>query len=134
MKQAQAQQKLLQILQAEHKAMSAYQLLEKAKPYGFQAPMQIYRVLKQLCEQKLIIKLNSLNLYIATVANLETPYQILTVCTHCQQVQSIAIPQFDRCVKQFLNAKKFNAKCEYLEVLGQCFSCVSAHESHTILK
>ena len=47
MKQAQAQQKLLQILQAEHKAMSAYQLLEKAKPYGFQAPMQIYRVLKQ---------------------------------------------------------------------------------------
>jgi Fur family zinc uptake transcriptional regulator len=134
MKQAQAQQRLLQILQAENKAMSAYELLEKAKPYGFQAPMQIYRALKKLSEQKLILKLNTLNLYIASVTNFDGPYQILTVCTHCQHVQSIAIPKFERCIKRSLNAQKFNAKCEYLEVLGQCFSCVSAHENQTILK
>ncbi|MFW1802332.1 Fur family transcriptional regulator [Acinetobacter nematophilus] len=134
MKQAQAQQKLLQILQAENKAMSAYQLLEKAKPYGFHAPMQVYRALKQLCEQKLILKLNTLNLYIASVANFDRPYQILTVCTHCKHVQSIAIPKFDRCIKRSLNTKKFNPKYEYLEVLGQCFSCLSKHGNPTILK
>lgn len=134
MKQAQAQQKLLQILQAENKAMSAYQLLEKAKPHGFQAPMQIYRALKQLCEQKQILKLNTLNLYIASIVNFDGPYQILTVCTHCQHVQSIAIPKFDRCIRRSLSTKKFNPKCEYLEVLGQCFSCVAKHEHPTILK
>jgi Fur family transcriptional regulator, zinc uptake regulator len=132
MKQAQAQQKLLQILQTENKAMSAYELLEKAKPYGFQAPMQIYRVLKQLCEQKLILKLNTLNLYIAPIVACEQSFQILTVCTQCQHVQSIAIPRFERRIKQSLSTKKFNAKYEYLEVLGQCFSCLSKHENQAI--
>ena len=41
-----AQQNILDILKTENKAMSAYELLEKAKPYGFQAPIQIYRILK----------------------------------------------------------------------------------------
>lgn len=59
-----AQQNILDILKTENKAMSAYELLEKAKPYGFQAPIQIYRILKKLSEQCLIVKLNTLNMYV----------------------------------------------------------------------
>lgn len=40
------QQRVLTILQNEQKAMSAYALLEKAKSFGLQSPVQIYRILK----------------------------------------------------------------------------------------
>ena len=42
------QQRVLTILQNEQKAISAYALLEKVKPYGLQSPVQIYRILKKL--------------------------------------------------------------------------------------
>ena len=88
-----AQQNILAILKAENKAMSAYELLEKAKPYGFQAPIQIYRILKKLTDQCLIVKLNTLNMYVLNQAELTASYQLFTVCTECQKVQTLAIPQ-----------------------------------------
>ncbi|ENU30046.1 hypothetical protein F991_02533 [Acinetobacter sp. CIP-A165] len=127
-----AQQNILAILKAENKAMSAYELLEKAKPYGFQAPIQIYRILKKLTDQCLIVKLNTLNMYVLNQAELTASYQLFTVCTECQKVQTLAIPQLKNCVESSIKAKRFNPKYPYLEVLGQCFSCISKHEAQQI--
>ncbi|WP_213071149.1 transcriptional repressor [Acinetobacter sp. 2JN-4] len=127
-----AQQNILAILKAENKAMSAYELLEKAKPYGFQAPIQIYRILKKLTDQCLIVKLNTLNMYVLNRAELTASYQLFTVCTECQKVQTLAIPQLKNCVESSIKAKRFNPKYPYLEVLGQCFSCISKHEAQQI--
>lgn len=127
-----AQQNILAILKAENKAMSAYELLEKAKPYGFQAPIQIYRILKKLTDQCLIVKLNTLNMYVLNQAELTASYQLFTVCTECQRVQTLAIPQLKNCVESSIKAKRFNPKYPYLEVLGQCFSCISKHEAQQI--
>ncbi|MBP8005447.1 MAG: Fur family transcriptional regulator [Acinetobacter sp.] len=132
MKRTIAQQYILDILKTENKAMSAYELLEKAKPYGFHAPIQIYRILKKLSEQCLIVKLNTLNMYVLSQAEITASYQLFTVCTECQQVQSIVIPQLKNCVESSIKAKKFNPKYPYLEVLGQCFSCISKHEAQQI--
>ncbi|MCH7388898.1 transcriptional repressor [Acinetobacter modestus] len=127
-----AQQNILDILKTENKAMSAYELLEKAKPYGFQAPIQIYRILKKLSEQCLIVKLNTLNMYVLNQAEISASYQLFTVCTECQRVQSIAIPQLKACVESTIQAKQFNPRYPYLEVVGQCFSCLSKHETQYI--
>lgn len=127
-----AQQNILDILKTENKAMSAYELLEKAKPYSFQAPIQIYRILKKLSEQCLIIKLNTLNMYVLNQAEISSSYQLFTVCTECQRVQRIAILQLKACVKSTIQAKQFNPRYPYLEEVGQCFSCLSKHETQYI--
>jgi Fur family zinc uptake transcriptional regulator len=129
MKIAFAQQKILDILSAENKAMSAYELLEKAKPYGFHAPMQIYRILKKLTDQCLILKLNTLNMYASKQAEMSSNYQLITICTECQSVQSITIPQLHSCVETTTKAQNFKPQYPYLEILGQCFSCAAKHQS-----
>ncbi|EPF88105.1 Fur family transcriptional regulator [Acinetobacter gyllenbergii] len=125
MKLASAQQKILDILSTENKAMSAYELLEKARPYGFQAPMQIYRILKKLTDQCLILKLNTLNMYASKQAEMSSNYQLITICTECQSVQSITIPQLRSCVETTTKAQKFKPQYPYLEILGRCFSCAA---------
>ncbi|WP_436897517.1 Fur family transcriptional regulator [Acinetobacter gyllenbergii] len=127
-----AQQNILNILKTENKALSAYELLEKAKPYGFQAPMQIYRILKKLTDQCLILKLNTLNMYASRQAEMSSNYQLITICTECQSVQSITIPQLRGCVETTIKAQQFKPQYPYLEILGLCFSCAAKHQSEHI--
>lgn len=123
-----AQQTILQILQTENKAMSAYTLLDMAKPFGFHAPMQIYRILNRLMDYGLVVKLDTLNMYLAHECQHQHAYQLLTICTECQKVQCVDLPQLGQVIEQSIHPQHFNSKHQHLELLGQCALCCSQHK------
>ena len=123
-----AQQQILDILIAENKALSAYALLEKAKPFGFHSPMQVYRILKKLADYGLILKLDSLNMYLANESKQQHQYQLVTICTECQKTQVFDIPQLDHIIEQSIHPQNFSSKYQHLELLGQCALCCSEHK------
>ena len=119
------QQRVLTILQNEQKAMSAYALLEKAKSFGLQSPVQIYRILKKLSDSGLILRLNTLNKYLAYELKNKQNYLLVTICTECQTVQILDSPQFTQVIEQSLVHQDFSPKHHCLELLGQCALCFS---------
>jgi Fur family zinc uptake transcriptional regulator len=123
------QQNVLTILQNEQKAMSAYALLEKGKSFGLQSPIQIYRILKKLSRYGLILKLDTLNKYLAYELKNKQTYLLVTICTECQAVQIVDTPQFTHAIEQSIFPQKFNSKHHYLELVGQCALCFSKHNS-----
>ena len=123
------QQRVLTILQNEQKAMSAYALLEKAKSFGLQSPVQIYRILKKLSGYGLILKLVTLNKYLAYELRKKQSYLLVTICTECQAVQIVDSPQFAHAIEQSIFPQNFNSKHHYLELAGQCALCFSKHNS-----
>ena len=130
-----AQQTILKILQTENKAMSAYALLDQAKPFGFHAPMQIYRILKKLMDYGLIVKIDALNMYLAHECHHRQPtYQLLTICTECQKVQWVDLPQLGPVIEQSIQPQHFNAKQQHLELLGQCALCCSRRKDEINMK
>ena len=123
------QHRVLTILQNEQKAMSAYALLEKAKSFGLQSPVQIYRILKKLSDSGLILRLNTLNKYLAYELKNKQPYLLITVCSECQEIQIIDSPDFPHFIQQSISSQNFNSKHHYLELVGQCALCFSKHNS-----
>lgn len=119
------QQTILHILQTNNKAMSAYDLLKLVKPYGFHAPTQIYRILNKLINYRLVIKIETLNRYLAYGHKFQQTYQILAICTDCQKVECIEMPNLDQIIEQSIYTKNFNSKYRHLEILGQCALCSS---------
>ena len=119
------QQRVLTILQNEQKAISAYALLEKVKPYGLQSPVQIYRILKKLSGHGLILRLDTLNKYLAYELKNKQNYLFITICTDCHTVQVIDSPKFTQVFEQSLVHQDFSPKHHCLELLGQCALCFS---------
>lgn len=126
------EQKVLTILQNEKKAISAYTLLERAKPLGLQSPVQIYRILKKLLGYGLILKLDTLNKYLACELENNKTYLLVTICTECQTIQIVDSPQITNAIKQSICSQNFNSKYHYLELVGQCALCISKHNSQSL--
>ncbi|SPL72128.1 Fur family transcriptional regulator [Acinetobacter stercoris] len=132
-KLSKAQQHILDILKNENRPLSAYELLSLAKIYGIRAPMQIYRGLNQLMQYGLILKLTSLNMYLAH--QFKDEYLLFSICSDCKKVQYTALKQLPQAFHQFIVTNQFNPTSYHLEILGRCAGCVdtTAHVSNTNL-
>ena len=122
------QQQVLEILKLEDRAMTAYALLEKVKHLGFHAPTQVYRVLKKLMDYGVILRLDSLNMYVACELTAKSQYQLVTICTVCQKAKVVETPQLAQFIQQSIYYQNFNSKQHHLELLGQCDVCCSKHQ------
>ncbi|OTU19993.1 Fur family transcriptional regulator [Acinetobacter pittii] len=127
-----AQLKVLSILQNERKAMSAYALLERAKSFGLQSPVQIYRILNKLSGHGLILKLDTLNKYLAYELKNKKTCLLVTICTDCQTVEIIDSPQLALVIEQSILLQNFDSRNQYVELAGQCALCFSKHNSHLL--
>ena len=56
---------VLDALRGDHAPMTAYQLLDRLRPEGLKAPLQIYRALRALGDRHLVHKLDSQNAFMA---------------------------------------------------------------------
>lgn len=123
------QQVIFDLLKTAQQPLSAYTILEQARPFGFHAPTQVYRVLNKLIGYGLIIKLNTVNMYFAH----ETPhahqqhYHLLTVCTDCTAVQDTCLSDLNQGIQQSLHQQHFVSESPFLELLGQCEQCIHNH-------
>ena len=117
---------VLELIWESHKAVKAYELLERVKPLQMAAkPPTIYRALEFLSEHGLIHRVESLNAFIGCRCSGAPHEQLLLICKNCQEVEERAAPQVMQVLAREFDEAGFVAHSKAIEIHGLCKQCVT---------
>jgi len=116
--------KVLELIWESHKAVKAYELLDRLKPLQQAAkPATIYRALDFLIEQGLIHRVESLNAFVGCRCSGHQHEQLLLICKHCQEVDERSAPAVMLALSQEFKQAGFMVHSKAIEVHGVCAKC-----------
>jgi Fur family zinc uptake transcriptional regulator len=116
--------KVLELIWESHKAVKAYELLDRLKPLQQAAkPATIYRALDFLIEQGLIHRVESLNAFVGCRCSGHRHEQLLLICKHCQEVEERSAKEVMLALSQEINQAGFMVHSKAIEVHGVCAKC-----------
>ena len=116
--------KVLELIWESHKAVKAYELLDRLKPLLQAAkPSTIYRALDFLIEQGLIHRVESLNAFVGCRCSDHQHEQLLLICKHCHEVEERSAPDVMLALSQEFNQAGFMVHSKAIEVHGICAKC-----------
>lgn len=107
--------------------MSAYTILDRLRPDGIKAPLQVYRALDKLVASGLAHRLESLNAFVAC-AHPHCHRAGLTafaICEKCGQVDEFADEDVRDRLNQWSAGKGFHPYRTVVEMRGLCAGCNS---------
>jgi Fur family zinc uptake transcriptional regulator len=116
--------KVLALIWENHKAVKAYELLDRLKPLQQAAkPATIYRALDFLIEQGLIHRVESLNAFVGCRCSGHQHEQLLLICKHCQEVEERSAKEVMLALSQEIKQAGFMVHSKAIEVHGVCAKC-----------
>ena len=117
-------------LQAAHAPVTAYALLDKLRPQGFRAPLQVYRALDRLMALGHIHKLESINAFMACAHGHGEGHHHgvagFAICDQCGQVSEFADSAIEHRLGEWAKSNGFHAEKSAIELHGQCAACTQA--------
>lgn len=117
-------QQVLELIWENHKAVKAYELLDRIKPQmGAAKPATIYRALDFLIEQGLIHRVESLNAFVGCRSSAHQHEQLLLICNHCQDVEERSAPEVMAALSCEIKQANFIAHSKAMEIHGLCAKC-----------
>jgi len=117
--------KVLMLIWESHKAVKAYELLDRLKPLQQAAkPATIYRALDFLIEQGLIHRVESLNAFVGCRCSGHQHEQLLLICKHCQEVEERSAKDVMLALSQEIKQAGFMVHSKAIEVHGICATCL----------
>ncbi|MDP1772836.1 MAG: transcriptional repressor [Methylobacter sp.] len=117
-------QQVLELIWESHKAVKAYELLDRIKPLMDAAkPATIYRALDFLIEQGLIHRVESLNAFVGCNSSAHQHEQLLLICNNCQEVEERAAPEVMQALSQEIKQADFTVHSKAIEIHGVCVKC-----------
>lgn len=121
---------VLELIWDSHKAVKAYELLDRIKPLQHAAkPATIYRALDFLIEQGLIHRVESLNAFIGCNCSGHQHEQLLLLCNNCQEVEERPAPEVMQALSQEIKQADFIVHSKAIEIHGICAKCAQAMSS-----
>lgn len=115
--------KVLELLLTEHKALGAYDLLEKLAEEGWsRQPPVVYRALAFLTENGLAHKVERLNAYIACSHPDEWHAPVFLICTSCDRVAE-GMAHLDTALGDVAAETGFTVARAAIEAEGTCPTC-----------
>ncbi|MGZ8191154.1 MAG: transcriptional repressor [Methylococcaceae bacterium] len=116
---------VLELIWESHKAVKAYELLDRIKPLKEAAkPATIYRALDFLIEQGLIHRVESLNAFVGCNCSGHQHEQLLLICKRCQEVEERPATEVMQALSDEFEQAGFIAHSKAIEVHGLCAKCV----------
>ena len=116
--------KVLELISESHKAVKAYELLDRLKPLQQAAkPATIYRALDFLIEQGLIHRVESLNAFVGCSCSGHQHEQLLLICKHCQEVEERSAKEVMSALSYEIKQAGFIVYSKAIEVHGVCATC-----------
>ncbi|WP_137157364.1 Fur family transcriptional regulator [Rhizobium sp. FKL33] len=108
--------------------LSAYDILDRLRGDGFRAPLQVYRALEKLVEQRLVHRLESLNAFVACAHphdHHDHHHGVIAfaICDTCGQVTEFHDHTIEGQLKQWQAATQFKAEKTTIEIRGACKNC-----------
>lgn len=115
---------VLELIWDSHKAVKAYELLDRIKPLQNAAkPATIYRALDFLIEQGLIHRVESLNAFVGCSCSDHQHELLLLICKHCDEVEERPAPKVMTALSEEFNQAGFVAYSKAIEAQGVCVKC-----------
>lgn len=115
---------VLELIWDSHKAVKAYDLLDKLKPLQAAAkPATIYRALDFLIEQGLIHRVESLNAFVGCSCSGHQHELLLLICKHCNEVEERPAPKVMEALVQEFYQAGFIPHSKAIEAQGICSKC-----------
>jgi Fur family zinc uptake transcriptional regulator len=115
---------VLALIWESHKAVKAYELLDRIKPLKAAAkPATIYRALDFLITQGLIHRVESLNAFIGCRCSDHQHEQLLLICKTCHQVEERTPEKMLKALSTELQNAQFTAHSKAIEIHGICNHC-----------
>lgn len=116
--------KVLELIWESHKAVKAYELLDRLKPLQQAAkPATIYRALDFLIEQGLIHRVESLNAFVGCRCSGYRHEQLLLICKHCHEVEERSAKEVMSALSQEIIQAGFIVHSKAIEIHGVCNHC-----------
>ena len=117
----------LEILLESHRAMGAYEVLERLAAEGFgKQPPVAYRALDFLVEQGLAHRVQRLNAYAACLSDKRDHAPAFLICRGCEQVAEAESPELQAALAALADASGFVIERRTVELLGLCARCREA--------
>jgi len=119
--------KVLELIWESHRAVKAYDLLDRIKPFEQAAkPATVYRALEFLMEQSLIHRVESLNAFIGCNCSERRHEQLLLICEHCGNVEERPGSEVMTAVASEVKQAGFTLHRKAIEIHGLCAHCALA--------
>ena len=120
--------KVLAALLGSHKALGAYDIVERLAPTGVRpAPITAYRALEFLRENGLVHRIESRNAFIACVHNHAAgALVVFLICERCGAVGEASSADVTATLTSAARAVGFTPKSPVLELTGVCTHCGAA--------
>jgi len=117
-------QQVLALIWESHKAVKAYELLDRIKPLQAAAkPATIYRALDFLLAQGFIHRVESLNAFVGCSCSGHQHEQLLLICKQCEQVEERMAAGVMQVLAEEFRQAGFSAHSKAIEVHGLCRRC-----------
>lgn len=117
----------LEILLESHRAMGAYDVLERLSAEGFgKQPPVAYRALDFLVEQGLAHRVQRLNAYAACLSPERDHSPAFLICRGCEQVAEADSPDLRATLSTLAASAGFGIERSTVELLGLCARCREA--------
>jgi Fur family zinc uptake transcriptional regulator len=130
--------RVLEILSEAHRAMGAYEILERLAAEGLGAqPPVAYRALDFLIAAGFVHKVERLNAYVACChpedgdSEAHANGACFLICAQCRKVAEVADGALEIAVAQAAAGRGFAIRSTVLEIEGICPACRSAPEIAT---
>ena len=122
---------VLELIWESHKAVKAYDLLDKLK-LTLQAakPATIYRALDFLLEQGLVHRVESLNAFVGCRCSGSQHEQLLLICKQCHEVEERTANLVMSALSQELKDASFIGHSKAIEIHGICNRCSTLAAEH----
>jgi len=122
---------VLLLIWDSHKAVKAYDLLDRIKPEaGTAKPATVYRALDFLLQQGLIHKVESLNAFIGCCYSEQQHQQLLLTCSQCQEVEERPAAGVMAAIAKELEQAAFVIHHKAIEIHGLCGRCAPYQSSN----
>ena len=113
---------VLEVLRAECRAMTAYQILEALGDKGFKAPPQVYRALDNLMEREEVHRIESLNAFVACNHHDHGDLGGFAICDDCRNIWEFALPEGTE-ITAMADSRGFRTHEVMVELHGRCADC-----------
>lgn len=115
---------VLELIWDSHKAVKAYDLLDKIKPLQPAAkPATIYRALDFLLEQGLIHRIESLNAFVGCGHSGHQHEQLMLICKLCHEVEERSATEVMLALATEIQQANFSVHSKAIEIHGICAKC-----------
>lgn len=116
--------RVLEILLESHKALGAYDILDRLKVEGMGGqPPVVYRALDFLVEHGFVHRLERLNAFTACSHAGRGHEPMFLICDDCMQVAETPLAQLRDDIDQYAVGLGFLVNSRVVEVIGCCPSC-----------